>query len=525
VDTQSQNMPTFDLIIIGLGPVGCTAAILMAEAGLSIAVVERDNEVYKLPRAVKLDGEIIRAFQAVGRGNAVEQLMQKFRPGDRAGFANSKREWLFGHTMHPSGPDGWQPINMFDQPEFEGYLRHEALSHPNVTSFIGYEATMIKNLPEDVAVHISADASASTLKIRGKYVLGTDGAASFVRKSLASGWHDLGYDCDWLVIDITLKSGHTLNNDTLQVCSPDRIATYVCTKDPYRRWEFKLLANETAEEMLAPERIMSLIDDWTPRGTYEIRRAAVYQFHAATADKWRKGRIFIGGDAAHQTPPFIGQGMNSGMRDVINFAWKLPLVLRGECSPALMDTYEAERNAHAHDLVEWAVSVGRLMDHMAEVERAQQDGKPKPDAPAALQSAGYGQGRSLPPIRGGIVMLDQVNDTGSTGYHFSQPEVKHLAASSQKMDALLGKGFALIVRSKDAMNFSMQTRRTLDKLHMTIVCLEELSIVSGYFDPLFKLSEAAIVRPDRLVFGHTDENNSIDDIVEKLAIKMNLNSI
>ena len=512
----------YDLIIIGLGPAGCTAAILMAEAGLQVAVVEPEVEVYKLPRAVNLDSEIIRAFQTVGRGEAVNQLMQKVRPEERAGFANSNREWLFGQESRSFGPNGWQPMNMFDQPEFEGYLRQQALSHPNVTAFIGYSAIEVTDRPNDVAVGIKADEPGEQHELAGRYVLGTDGAASFVRKSLGSGWQSLGYDADWLVVDVTIKPGHTLGLDTLQVCDPDRITTYVCTKDPYRRWEFKMLPGETAEAMLDNDLIMSLIDEWTPRDTYEIRRAAVYQFHAATADKWRQGKIFIGGDAAHQTPPFLGQGMNAGMRDVINFSWKLPLVIRGVCDPLLLDSYEAERSAHAHDLVEWAVSVGKLMDHMAEVERAQRDGLKQPETPEALRSSGYGQGRTQPPIRDGIVLLEQVSDTGSTGYLFAQPEVTDANGKLLKLDDILGNGFALVTRSNEKLEISEQTRAILNQLDIGVVSLDGLSTVRGRFDRLFEQFESAIVRPDRLVFGHTDESNSVDDLVAKLAKKLAL---
>jgi 3-(3-hydroxy-phenyl)propionate hydroxylase len=286
-----------------------------------------------------------------------------------------------------------------------------------------------------------------------------------------------------------------------------------------------MLPGETAEEMLDDERIMSLIDDWTPRGTYEIRRAAVYQFHAATADKWRQGKIFIGGDAAHQTPPFLGQGMNAGMRDVINFAWKLPLVIRGVCDPIILDRYEAERSAHAHDLVEWAVSVGKLMDHIAEVERAQRDGLKQPETPAALQSSGYGQGRNQPPIRDGIVLLDQVSDTGATGYLFAQPEVSNADDKLLKLDDILGKGFALVTRSTEKLEISEQTQTILNQLEIRVVSLEGLSTVRGRFDRLFEQFEVAIVRPDRLVFGHTDQSNSIDDLVAKLAKKLALTGL
>jgi 3-(3-hydroxy-phenyl)propionate hydroxylase len=217
-----------------------------------------------------------------------------------------------------------------------------------------------------------------------RYLIGCDGAASFVRGQLNVGWHDLGYESDWLVVDVATRAGHTLTNDTLQVCDPDRLATYVCTKDPYRRWEFQLEDGETSEQMLERGKIRSLIDPWTPSDTYDIRRAAVYRFHAATADTWRRGNVFLAGDAAHQTPPFLGQGMNTGMRDVINLAWKLPMVIADLAADDLLDTYQAERNAHAQDLTDWAVAIGQLMEHLAAVERAERSGAHPPVAPERL---------------------------------------------------------------------------------------------------------------------------------------------
>jgi hypothetical protein len=171
-----------------------------------------------------------------------------------------------------------------------------------------------------------------------------------------------------------------------------------------------------------------------PQASRESRRAAVSQFHAATADKRRQGRIFISGDAAHQTPHFLGQSMNTGMRDVINLTWKLSLVIRGLCDPAILGSDETEPNTHPHDLVESAVSVGRLMDHMFEVERAQRDGLKPPETPEALQSSGYGPGRAQPSIRDGILLLDQVGDTGSTGYLVAQPEVTDAGNTMLKLE-------------------------------------------------------------------------------------------
>jgi 3-(3-hydroxy-phenyl)propionate hydroxylase len=506
----------YDVAIIGLGPVGCTAAILLAEAGLKVVAFEQDAEVYKLPRAVNLDGEIVRAFQRIGKGETINSLMQQFRPGDRFGFANSKREWLFGQDFVPFGANGWQPMNMFDQPELEQYLRDTAVSYRNVTAHIGSMVTGVAN--EDGGVVITAEDK----DFVATYAVGCDGASSFVRKQFDIGWHDLGYDHEWLVVDVTLKDGHTLSNTTLQVCDPDRIVTYVCTKDPYRRWEFKMNPGETRETMLKDETIMSLIDSWTPRGTYEIRRAAVYQFHAATADTWRVGNVFIAGDAAHQTPPFLGQGMNAGMRDVVNLSWKLRLVIGGHARDELLDTYARERDAHAHDLVDWAVSIGRLMDHLAAVEAAQREGKPEPESPAALQSAGYGQGREQPPIRDGAIVLDQVNDTGSTGYLFRQPIVKNPEGSESRLDEFLGGGFAIVAKSEEAFQLTDYSERVIEKLGARLVNLDGYTEVRGHFDRLFKHSEAAIVRPDRLVFGHTSESVSLDELIEDLAAKLAL---
>ncbi len=516
-----------DIAIVGLGPVGSLAALLFAEAGLKVAIIELGDEVYPLPRAVNLDGEVIRAFQQSGRAEIVYELMQKFRPGDRAGFANADREWLFGQEFSDFGVNGWPSSNMFDQPEFEVYVRGEALSHKNVTSHLGCEVTKIENIDHQVALnytHIDfTHVDSGTLEfLTATYALGCDGAASFVRKSLDIGWRDLGYDHAWLVVDVTIHENATLNNDTLQVCDPDRIVTYVCTKDPYRRWEFKLNPGETGEDMLKLETIQSLIDPWTPRDSYDIRRSAVYQFHAATAERWRVGNVFLAGDAAHQTPPFLGQGLNAGMRDVINLAWKFPMVISNLCGDGLLDTYYQERNAHAHDLVDWAVSIGKLMDHMAEVERAKRAGTKIPDAPSALQNSAYGQGREAPPLRAGIIYQEQLSDTGSTGYLFSQPIVADSTGKEYRLDHLLGNGFSVVATSSNALEMSEPSINFLQKIGAQQVALENLKVVRGHFDKLFDQSDAAIVRPDKIVFGHTTEEFNIDHLVEMLAMKLNL---
>jgi len=312
---------------------------------------------------------------------------------------------------------------------------------------------------------------------------------------------------------------HTLGTDTVQVCDPDRIATYVCTKDPYRRWEFKLLPGETRADMESTERVMSLIDAWTPRGTYEIRRTAVYQFHASIANEWRRGNVFIAGDAAHQTPPFLGQGMNAGMRDVINLSWKLPLVLSGTVPDTLLDTYQEERIDHAHDLIDWAVSIGRLMDHLTEKFRAEREGRELPPDPD-LSSSAYGQGRAQPPIRHGLVCVDQVDD--GAGRPLRQPVVRTTAGRETRLDELLGPGFALVGRDAAALRVGPAARHVLESLGARSVSLEGLEPVRGRFDRLFESAAAAVVRPDRLVFGITRPDMDTDGLIEQLGRQIGL---
>ena len=331
-------MTTHDIAIIGMGPAGCGAAFMFARAGLDVVVIEPSDTVYQLPRAVALDGEIIRGYQRFGEGDNINRLMQPHRPGDRAGFANSGREWLFGQEFIAFGNNGWAPVNLFDQPEVEQYMRDLALAQAGVTAHFGFAANAVENSDDGVHIEAANATTGETISLQAHYAVGCDGASSFVRKQLGIGWTDLGYDHDWLVVDVVVNDRHTLKTETIQVCDPQRIMTYICTKDPYRRWEFKLNPGETREEMLREEKIHELVDEWTPRDSYELRRAAVYQFHAATADTWRVGNIFIAGDAAHQTPPFLGQGLNAGMRDVINLSWKFPLVLSGIADDALLDT-------------------------------------------------------------------------------------------------------------------------------------------------------------------------------------------
>jgi len=502
----------FDVLVAGCGPVGAGAAILLARAGLSVGIFDRSTSVYDLPRAVLLDGETVRAFQRVGLADQINAVLQPYREGDAAHFTDSTRAKLFGLEMAPVGLNGWRDGAFFDQPEFEGRLRELMLTEPQISARFGHEITAVEQDRDAVSLTVTDLASGRSTTSRARYLIACDGASSLVRRSLGIAWQSLGYDHDWLVVDIAVHVVAALPPVTMQVCDPARLTTYICGKDPYRRWEFRLLPGESREEISRPEIVRTLVAPWIAEGKYELRRAVVYQFHAATAERWRDGRVFLAGDAAHQTPPFLGQGMNAGFRDVVNLAWKLELVLTGRAPESLLDSYETERDAHAHELVDWAVAVGRLMDALADAEAGRASGPP----PDELLRSGYGQGRTAPPLRRGLVTAAQVSDAGVTGYLINQPTVVAGGGRPVMLDELLGPGFAVVGRDAAALATSEASRAWLSLAGASIVDLGALEIVRGHRDRLFDSHAAAIVRPDRYVFGVTDEHHSLDDLVAAL---------
>jgi 3-(3-hydroxy-phenyl)propionate hydroxylase len=504
-----------DVAIVGLGPVGAFTALLLAEAGLQVAVLERSSEPVELPRAVGLDGETLRAFQRIGLGEAVSAILQPPRERDEVCFTDSRRQRLFGVEIHRFGHNGWRDIAFFDQPELEALLRQWVGQHARIDVRLGEEVVALD--PGDDGVVLESRSAAGPRRLRAGWAIGCDGASSLVRRALGVDWLSLGYDQDWLVVDVVQRPEAKLPLTTMQVCDPARLCTYVCVKDPNRRWEFQLLPGETREEMLRPERIQALLAPWLPPEHYEIRRAAVYQFHAATAGRWQQGRVFLAGDAAHQTPPFLGQGLNAGFRDAVNLGWKLPLVCAGVCDARLLESYAAERDAHARDLVEWAVAIGKLMETLA----AREAGRPDPH-PQVDRSAGYGQGRNAPPLRGGVLLDAQCRRDSPVGSLLRQPTLRRPGGAAQRLDELLGRSFAVVGRKQSELRLGSNAAKILERLGGRAVSLEGLEVVIGGMDSLFESHPAAVLRPDRIVFGVVDETWSLDELLAELARKLAL---
>jgi len=337
----------WDVVIVGGGPVGIFTAIMIARAGHSVRVIERDTAPYSLPRAVHIDREMMRLFAEIG---LADDLLEKMRAGD--GHMHIGADQGVIRFMSAAGtprPFGYANDYFFNQPELETALRQRLSQEVSARLGTGLEVVELTQDTEHTTLTLS-DGSTT----RASWVIGCDGARSMVRKSLGIALDDLDFEEPWLVVDAEVEGpisfpdfagvpqGASLQNLSIMLCDPARPATLVPGRGNHRRWEFMLLPGERDDDMAAPEHVARLLEPYVGRQPHKVIRAATYRFHGLVAKAWRSGRALLAGDAAHQTPPFFGQGLCHGLRDGANMAWKLDLVLKGVCTDRILDTYQTE---------------------------------------------------------------------------------------------------------------------------------------------------------------------------------------
>ncbi|MFI6341279.1 bifunctional 3-(3-hydroxy-phenyl)propionate/3-hydroxycinnamic acid hydroxylase [Streptomyces sp. NPDC050535] len=348
-DPNPSHIP---VAIIGAGPTGLTAALLLAQHAIPSIVLERHHDVYPLPRALVVDDEGRRILQAAGVGEGFASMA---RPGNGLRLLDARHRVMAEFRRVEQGLHGYPQTSMFEQPALERLLRDALARHPECELRGGVEVTGIEPGTEgpvrvtyrddDGEHHLWADA-----------VLGCDGANSLTREAIGAVWEDLRFDERWSVIDVRTTADVRCWEGVDQVCDPDRPATFMRISEDRYRWEFRLRdGQEPVRELVAP---------WLPPsydGDFEVVRETAYTFRARIADRWRSGRVFLLGDAAHLTPPFIGQGLCSGLRDAYNLTWKLARALQQGGDERLLDTYESERKPHARHVIRLAVAMGWAM--------------------------------------------------------------------------------------------------------------------------------------------------------------------
>ncbi|WP_263107271.1 bifunctional 3-(3-hydroxy-phenyl)propionate/3-hydroxycinnamic acid hydroxylase [Kitasatospora sp. DSM 101779] len=435
------------VVVIGAGPTGLTAATLLARHGVPALVLERHRAPYPLPRAVHLDDEVHRILQAMGIHDAFGAISRPTRgmrllDGSHRVLAEFRRD-------KPCGRHGFPEANMFDQPELERLLRDNLRHHPLVTLRGGIEVTAVTPPPHGGApvpvIYRDEDTGVSRT-VRADAVLGCDGAGSLARASIGSRMQDLANPQQWLVVDIRCRLPLPAWDGVHQICDPRRAATYMRVAEDRYRWEFRLRTGEQPQEFTDRRRLLALIAPWTPGIPEEelhVLRTATYTFRAQVADGWRQSRVFLLGDAAHLTPPFIGQGMGAGMRDAHNLAWKLARVLTGRASEALLDTYQAERHRHAQQLIRTAVAVGAIMTGGG-TGTALARKAVLPVLSRLPGASGLVLSAVSPPLRPGPLAGSRRPGHPRPGTLCPQPLLPDADGTPRLLDDLLGEGFALL---------------------------------------------------------------------------------
>jgi 3-(3-hydroxy-phenyl)propionate hydroxylase len=350
----------YDVAIVGFGPAGATLANLLALRGQSVLVLDREADLYRLPRAIHFDGECMRVFQTIGIADALSPDLV-VAPGMK--FVAADGELLLDWTRPTEvGPQGWHASYRFHQPTLEALLRQRLAGQAGVDVRLRHEVFSVEPGDDAVALRLEDTSTGRLLRTSARYVVGCDGARSTVRRFMGTELEDLKSHERWLVVDlILLRERPDLGDHSVQFCDPARPATYVRGPGMRRRWELMLMPGEDAALMSRPETIWRLLSRWVSPEDAVLERPAVYTFHSVVARGWRNGRLLIAGDAAHQTPPFMGQGMCAGIRDAANLGWKLADVLDGVADHSLLDTYESERSPHVREFIETAVRLGSLI--------------------------------------------------------------------------------------------------------------------------------------------------------------------
>ena len=435
----------FDVAIIGCGPVGALAANLLGKAGLKTLVVERELDRFPLPRAVHLDHEMMRLFQSAG---VIDRVAGDMRDTDGHLHVGADHGVIrYMGTIGRPRPFGWSNDYFFYQPELEDHLREALGAYPNVDLRLGTELEGLRQDGDKVTISLVTGGQAHEAEAR--YVIGCDGSRSAVRKQLGIRLDDLEFEEPWLVVDAEVDGqvqfpdvtgvppGANLQKLSVMMCDPRRPATVVPGRGNHRRWEFMLLPSEDDQEMMRPEKVAELVGPYLDGVPHRIVRAATYRFHGLIAETWQDGRVFLAGDAAHQTPPFFGQGMCHGLRDVANLAWKLKLVLTGKAGGELLATYQLERDPHVRAVISAAVEAGRYICMLDVDEAAARD--------AAMREKAKGRDPAtaadlIPAIASGIV----ADGTPVAGERFIQPRVR-AEGGEALLDEVTGGGWRLFV--------------------------------------------------------------------------------
>lgn len=532
----------FDCLVIGYGPAGATLAKLLGQRGYRVAVVESAPAIYDKPRAITADQEAMRVFQQCG---LADEIAAATCPHPGTDFVGLRGQVI--KRFYPQPPPhqlAWEPTWMFVQPELEAALRRGVARHSNVQVFLEHEFLSLDQDNAGVQVQVRDLADARTVTLRARYVIACDGARSPVRRQLKGTVEDLAFDEWWIVADAHLRGQPDLPPRCVQYCRPSRPGTYIVGPGTLRRWEIKMLPGEAPSDFAGEDAIRRVLGEFTDVDAVTLWRSAVYRFHALVARQWRFGRVFLMGDAAHQMPPFLGQGLCAAIRDTVNLAWKLDAVERLGASPALLDTYGEERTPHVRTIVSHAKSFGLIIGELDEAAARERDARLEQE----LQS-GHAQTvrqKFIPGLEAGFIDLDDKGAPGpGAGMLAVQPWVQAADGGGfRRLDDLVKPGFVLLTRDANAIGWldedssrfwqrlggqwvlfgnafgsafgstfgNADSARAMDADLVRV--RERDTVLSDWMDA--SVANVVLVRPDRYVYGIASDRSDLQRLLRRV---------
>ena len=498
-----------DVAVIGYGPTGMMLAALLGKRGHRVVVLERFPGLYNLPRAACFDDEIMRTFQTLG---LVEELAGGVVVQDDYDWVNGKGETLVSLNYDAAAPGGWAALYMMYQPFVETVLdRHDkALACVEVRQ--GFTVATLDQDEGGVTLAGSGPDGQAAF-VRARFVVGADGGNGFTRRVLDAKMDDYGFGENWLVCDFLLKRPVRGLPMFRQICDPAQPTSIVRIGPHHHRFSFMLEPDASPERETNPAAVWSRVAAYVNADDAELIRAANYMFRSRIADRWRHGRVLLAGDAAHEMPPFLGQGMCSGIRDGHNLAWKLDLVLTGRAEAGILDTYQAERAPHVRFITERAIELGRVQTLRDPGEARRRD-----ERLLAQRRARQAPDKvSLPPLSGGLVAND--------GSFFPQGRVR-LGGREGLFDDVVGYGWCIVAAEPSLLDrLTAQDRGAWTAIGGRVAVTAPpddgsgLDDVEGVYRAWFRSHgcKAAVVRPDWYVYGTADDAGELAGLLGQLA--------
>jgi len=487
-------MTMTDVVIVGYGPTGMTLAALLGQQGRSVVVLERYEDLFNLPRAAAFDDETMRTFQKLG-------VAEKMLPGTnvQTGYVwtNGKDDVLLDIQYDNPGRNGWPAQYMMYQPHIEKVLDDLVRSLPSVEVVNGASVDSIK-LGRDSATVSAVVRGDTRFEVQARYVVGADGGNGFVRQYLGSEWDDYGFFENWLVCDFALIRPAASLPTFRQVCDPLGPIAIVNIGPGHHRFSFRLEADQTREEVTRPEFVWDKVAAFLRPEQAELIRVANYTFTSLIVDRWRRDRIILAGDAAHQMPPFLAQGMVSGIRDARNLAWKLGMVLDG-APDTLLDSYQAEREPHVRFITEHAVELGRVQTERDIAKAVERDARM-----IAARAANEEPDKLMyPGLSGGLIASD--------GRLLPQGLVSTVERTAL-FDDIAGTGWLIVATEPEALAAVPDAVReafreiggseavfAITSMFTPAPFSDTAGVYTRYFSEVGAV--AAVVRPDSYVYG------------------------